>query len=122
MKYLKKVLAVLLSLLLMFTAVTAATSAGAAQVDLAEEEVDNTYIPSSITCNRKFGDPVYVRINGKALNLLNPVEAIIAMIGAKTEQQKEAIAYTYLELLFMDILNLLAVPAPVANTTFVNAD
>lgn len=122
MKSLKKVLAVLLSLLLMFTAVTAATSAGAAQVDLAEEEVDNSYIPSSITCNRKFGDPVYVRINGKALNLLNPVEAIIAMIGAKTEQQKEAIAYTYLELLFMDILNLLAVPAPVANTTFVNAD
>ncbi len=122
MKSLKKVLAVLLSLLLMFTAVTAATSAGAAQADLAEEEADNTYITSSITCNRKFGDPVYVRINGTAYNLLDPIQAVIAMIGAKTEQQKEAIAYTYLELLFMDILNLLAVPAPVANTTFVNAD
>ena len=123
MKSLKKVLAVLLSLLLMFTAVTAATSASAAKADVAEaEEVDNTYIPSSITCNRKFGDPVYVRINGKALNLLDPIQAVYAMVTAKTEQQKEAIAYTYLELLFMDILNLLAVNAPVANTTFVNAD
>ncbi|MBQ5823220.1 MAG: hypothetical protein IIW48_00260 [Clostridia bacterium] len=119
MKSLKKIFAVLLSLLMVFSAVAVATSAGAAT---AEEETDNTYIESTITCNRKYGDPVYVRIDGKAYNLINPVEAVIAMINADTEQEKKTIGFTYLELVFMDILNLLAVPAPVANTTFVDAN
>ena len=120
MKTFKKVLAVMLSLLVVFTAVAATMGAGAKSAEA--EEADNTYIPSSITCNRQFLDPVYVRIDGTAYNLLNPVHALIAMIKADTEQEKETIGYTYLELIFMDILNLLAVPAPVANTTFVDAD
>ncbi len=120
MKTLKKVLAVMLSLLLVFTAVAAAMGAGAKSAEA--EEADNTYIPSSITCNRQFLDPVYVKIDGAAYNLLNPVQAIIAMIKADTDQEKKTIGFTYMELLFMDILNLLAVPAPVANTTFVDAD
>ncbi len=119
MKSLKKLLAVLLSILMVFSAVAVATSAGAAE---AEEETDNTYIPSTITCNRKFGDPVYVRIDGQPYNLINPIEAVIAMINADTEQEKKTIGFTYLELVFMDILNLLAVPAPVANTGFVDAN
>ncbi len=119
MKTLKKVLAVMLSLLLVFTAVAAAMSAGAKSAD---EEANNDYIASSITCNRQFLDPVYVKIDGTAYNLLNPVHALIAMIKADTDQEKKTIGFTYMELLFMDILNLLAVPAPVANTTFVDAD
>ena len=118
MKTLRKVLAVVLSLLVVFSAVAAATAVSAEE---ATEEVDNTYIPSSITCNRSIFEPVYVRIEGQAYNLLNPIQAIIAMTKADTEQEKETIAYTYLELLFMDILNMLAVPAPVANTTFEDA-
>lgn len=122
MKSFKKVLAVLLSLLVVFSAVATATAAGAATADEVEtQEVDNTYIPSSITCNRKLFEPVYVKIKGVAYNLLNPIQAIGAMVKATTEQEKETIAYTYLELLFMDILSLLAVPAPVANTTFTPA-
>lgn len=118
MKTLRKVLAVVLSLLVVFSAVATATAVSAEE---ATEEVDNTYIPSSITCNRKLFEPVYVRIDGQPYNLLNPIQAIIAMTKADTEQEKETIAYTYIELLFMDILNLLAVPAPVANTTFEDA-
>ncbi len=117
MKSLKRILAVVLCLLMVFTAVAAATSAGAETA----EETDNTYIESTITCNRKFGDPVYVRIDGQPFNLLSPIEAVIAMTKADTEQEKKTIGFTYLELVLMDILNLLAVPAPVANTTFVDA-
>ena len=120
MKTLKKVLAVMLSLLVVFGAVAATMGAGAKTAEA--EEANNDYIPSSITCNRQFLDPVYVKIDGAAYNLLNPVHAIIAMIKADTEQEKKTIGFTYMELLFMDILNLLAVPAPVANTTFVDAD
>lgn len=118
MKSLKKIFAVLLSLLMVFSAVAVATSAGAAEP---EEEADNTYIESTITCNRKFGDPVYVRIDGQPYNLINPIEAVIAMIHADTEQEKKTIGFTYLELVIMDILNLLAVPAPIANTNFTDA-
>ncbi len=120
MKALKKVIAVVLSLCMIFGCVAAASSASAKTADT--ETVDKSFIKSSITSNRKLLDPVYVRIDGKAYNLLNPIEAIIAMIGADTEQEKETIGYTYLELVFMTLLNCLAVPAPVANTTFVDAD
>lgn len=122
MKALKKVIAVFLSLCIVFGCVAAASSATAKTADTETETVDKSFITSSITSNRKLLDPVYVRIDGKAYNLLNPIEAIIAMIHADTEQEKETIGYTYLELVFMTILNCLAVPAPVANTTFVDAD
>ena len=122
MKALKKVLAVLLSLLVVFSAVAATTAASAQQADETEtQEVDNTYIPSSITCNRTLFEPVYVKIKGEAYNLLNPIQAVSAMVNATTEQEKKTIAFTYLELVLMDVLNLLAVPAPVANTTFTDA-
>ncbi|MBR2957946.1 MAG: hypothetical protein IKC20_06815, partial [Clostridia bacterium] len=115
MKALKKVIAVVLSLCMVFGCVAAASSATAKTADTETETVDKSFITSSITSNRKLLDPVYVRIDGKAYNLLNPIEAIIAMIHADTEQEKETIGYTYLELVFMTILNCLAVPAPVAN-------
>ena len=120
MKALKKVIAVLLSLCIVFGCVAAASSASAKTADT--ETVDKSFIASSITSNRGLLDPVYVRIDGKAYNLLNPIEAVMAMVGADTEQEKETIGFTYLELVFMTILNCLAVPAPVANTTFVDAD
>lgn len=120
MKALKKVIAVVLSLCIVFSCVAAATSATAKTADT--ETVDKSFITSSITSNRKLFDPVYVRIDGSPYNLLNPLEAIAAMIKADTEQEKETIGFTYLELVFMTILNCLAVPAPVANTTFVDAD
>lgn len=122
MKALKKVIAVFLSLCMVFGCVAAASSATAKTADTETETVDKSFITSSITSNRKLLDPVYVRIDGNKYNLLNPIEAIMAMIGADTEQEKETIGYTYLELVFMTILNCLAVPAPVANTTFVDAD
>ncbi|MBQ8026547.1 MAG: hypothetical protein IJ261_00355, partial [Clostridia bacterium] len=123
MKSLKKVIAVMLSLLLVFSAVAAATSAGAETAgETATQETDNTYIPSSITCNRQFMDPVYVKIDGNAYNLLDPIQAVMAMIKADTDQEKKVIGFTYLELVIMDILNVLAVNAPVANTGFINAD
>lgn len=120
MKSLRKILAVLLSLVMVFSAVAVATVSGAKTVD--EEEKDNTYIPSTITCNRKFGEPIYVRIDGDAYNLINPIDAIRAMAKADTEQEKKVIGFTYLELVFMDILNLIARPAPIANTGFTDAD
>jgi len=120
MKSLKKVLAVLLSLIMVFSAVATATAAGAKTAD--EEESNNTYIESTITCNRKFGEPVYVRIGGEAYNLINPIDAIKAMAKADTDQKKKTIGFTYLELVFMDILNLIARPAPVANTGFVDKE
>lgn len=122
MKALKKVIAVFLSLCMVFGCVAAASSATAKTADTETETVDKSFITSSITSNRKLLDPVYVRIDGNKYNLLNPIEAIMAMIGADTEQEKETIGFTYLELVFMTILNCLAVPAPVANTTFVDAD
>ena len=120
MKALKKVIAVLLSLCMVFGCVAAASSASAETADT--ETVDKSFITSSITSNRGLLDPVYVRIDGNQYNLLNPIDAVMAMIGADTEQEKETIGFTYLELVFMTILNCLAVPAPVANTTFVDAD
>ena len=120
MKALKKVIAVLLSLCIVFGCVAAASSASAKTADT--ETVDKSFITSSITSNRGLLDPVYVRIDGNQYNLLNPIDAVMAMIGADTEQEKETIGFTYLELVFMTILNCLAVPAPVANTTFVDAD
>lgn len=121
MKALKKVIAVLLSLCMVFGCVAAATSATAQTAD-ETETVDTSFITSTITSNRSLFDPVYVRIDGTAYNLLNPIHAVSAMIKADTEQEKETIAYTYLELVFMTLLNCLAVPAPVANTTFVDVD
>ncbi|MBQ2812394.1 MAG: hypothetical protein IJE63_04015, partial [Clostridia bacterium] len=120
MKALKKVIAVLLSLCMVFGCVAAASSASAETADT--ETVDKSFITSSITSNRGLLDPVYVRIDGNQYNLLHPIDAVMAMIGADTEQEKETIGFTYLELVFMTILNCLAVPAPVANTTFVDAD
>ncbi len=120
MKSLRKILAVLLSLIMVFSAVAVATVSGAETVD--EEEKDNTYIESSITCNRRFGEPIYVRIDGEAYNLINPIDAIKAMSKADTEQEKKTIGFTYLELVFMDILNLIARPAPIANTGFTDAE
>ncbi len=116
----RKVLAVLLSLLVVFSA--AATTAAASEQAADTQEEDTSFIESSITCYRKPFEPVYIKLSGKAYNLLNPFDAISAMVLAKTEQQKKLIAFTYLEMIFFDILNALAVPAPVANTTFVDAD
>ncbi|MBQ7102083.1 MAG: hypothetical protein IJN81_10630, partial [Clostridia bacterium] len=70
MKALKKVIAVLLSLCIVFGCVAAASSASAKTADT--ETVDKSFIASSITSNRGLLDPVYVRIDGKAYNLLNP--------------------------------------------------
>lgn len=120
MKSLRKILAVLLSITMVFSAVAVATVSGAETAT--EDKKDNTYIESTITCNRKFGDPIHVRIDGVAYNLINPIEAIKAMSKADSDQEKKTIGFTYLELVFMDILNLLARPAPIANTGFMDAD
>lgn len=117
MKSAKKLIALVLSLVLMFSCVAIGMSASAETPEQNSEEVDTSFIPSSINCNRKFMDPVYVKINGQSYNLLSPIGAIGAMIAAKTEQQKKTVAFTYMELVIHDVLNLLAGSAAVANTT-----
>ncbi len=121
MKAFKKVVAIMLSLLVVFSAVSAATAAGAAPAEASPSQ-EPYYEGSTINCYRKPFDPVYIKIEGKVYNLISPIGALGAMIAADSEQEKELIAFTYLEMIIFDVLNALAVPAPVANTTFIDAD
>ena len=105
MKAAKRIISVLLSLALVFTCVAAAAPAIAATP---QEDSDTSFTTSSITCNRHPFQPVYVKISGRSYNLLSPIGAVGAMVAAKTEQQKKTVAFTYMELMITDILNVIA--------------
>ncbi len=62
--------------------------------------------------NRHPLEPVYVELDGKSYNLLNPVQAIAALTKAKTDAQLKYVLFTYLELGFTDILNMLFIAVP----------
>lgn len=103
MKTIKKIIALVLT-----AGIIAASGLCGVKAADNETAADTSFIPSSITCNRLPFQPIYVKLNGKAYNILSPVGAIGAMIAAKTEQQRKAVAFSYLELVFTDIINVIA--------------
>lgn len=73
---------------------------------------ERTKYEGTVSSNRHVFEPVYVEIDGSEYNLLNPVEAITALSKADTENEKNCIYFTYLELGLTNILNCIAKPLP----------